>query len=264
MVSNAAAASLAETILTFKLDDELIRERVQRVHQEVLAQSRNIRQPNFTSIHTRDLEYLFAAYDERFFGGQCRQALGGNRIHFRLSRRMTRAGGSTKRFRSGTGEVFYEIAVACDLLFDGFSEKDRCATVCGMECANRLEALQRIFEHELVHLTEQLCWETSECAAARFQDIAARHFRHRAHTHHLITPRERAADVGISIGHRVSFEFEGRRLVGRVNRVTKRVSVLVEDTSGSKYSNGMRYKKYYVPIGMLKPLDATSETLDRV
>ena len=103
MVSNPAADGLARTILTFRLDDELIQDRVQRIHQELLAQSRNIRQPNFTSIHTRDLEYLFAAYDERFFGGYCRQALNGSRIHFRLSRRMTRAGGTTKRFRLGNG-----------------------------------------------------------------------------------------------------------------------------------------------------------------
>jgi hypothetical protein len=260
MVSNPAADRLAETILTFRLDDEVIRDRVQRIQQDVLTQSRNIRQPNFTSIHTRDLEYLFAAYDERFFGGYCRQALNGSPIHFQLSRRMTRAGGATKRFRLRTGAVSYEIAIACDLLFDGFVEEDRTATVGGLKCTNRLEALQRIFEHELVHLTEQLCWETSECAATRFQDIAARYFRHRAHTHDLITPRERAADVGISIGQKVSFEFEGRRLVGRVNRVTKRVSVLVEDMSGTKYSNGLRYKKYYVPIGRLKPLDVTSAT----
>jgi hypothetical protein len=176
---------------------------------------------------------------------------------------MTSAGGATKRFRSGTGAVSYEISVACGLLFDGFTEEDRCATVCGMECANRLEALQRIFEHELVHLAEQLCWQTSECAADRFQDIAARHFRHCAHTHQLITPRERAADAGISIGHRVSFEFEGQRLVGRVNRVTRRVSVLVEDTSGEKYSNGMRYKKYYVPIGMLEPVTGSTDPRPR-
>jgi len=96
------------------------------------------------------------------------------------------------------------------------------------------------FEHELVHLREQLCWETSECAAARFQDIATRHFRHRAHTHHLITPRERAAGAGISIGHKVSFEFEGRRLVGRVHRVTKRVSVLVEDGAGFHCGHSIR------------------------
>jgi hypothetical protein len=45
-----------------------------------------------------------------------------------------------------------------------------------------------------------LCWKTSDCTAARFQEIAARHFLHRAHTHQLITRQERAADAGIRAG----------------------------------------------------------------
>ena len=101
---------------------------------------------------------------------------------------------------------------------------------------------------------EQLCWETSNCAAARFQDIAARHFLHRAHTHNLVTRRERAADSGIRLGSRVTFVFEGQRLTGRVNRITKRATVLVQDGEGQQYSNGLRYRAYYVPIGLLEPV----------
>ena len=134
------------------------------------------------------------------------------------------------------------------MLFDGFGKMHRRITVCGLDCENRLEALQRIFEHEVVHLAEQLCWENSDCAATRFQDIAKRFFLHRAHTHNLVTRRERAALSGIGLGSRVAFLFEGRRLTGRVNRITKRATVLVEDTEGQKYSDGLRYKTYYVPI----------------
>jgi hypothetical protein len=47
--------------------------------------------------------------------------------------------------------------------------------------------------------------------------------------------------------------FEGRRLTGRVNRITKRATVLVEDSEGQKYSDGLRYKTYYVPIADLCP-----------
>ena len=39
------------------------------------------------------------------------------------------------------------------------------SAVCGLACANRLEALQRIFEHEMVHLIENLsrhCANTPE------------------------------------------------------------------------------------------------------
>jgi hypothetical protein len=46
--------------------------------------------------------------------------------------------------------------------------------------------------------------------------------------------------------------FEGRCLTGRVNQITKRASVLVEDGDGVRYSDGLWYRKYYVPIAGLK------------
>ena len=195
------------------------------------------------------MELVFSFYDKRFFGGLLQRALAGRNLTFRLAPRMTRLGGSTtKTFSPRTGEVSYEIAIATGLLFDSFRSNDRDVAVSGLKCETRLEALQRIFEHELVHLIEQLCWESSNCAASRFQFIARRLFLHQAHTHHLITRRERAADVGIRPGSQVTFVFEGQRLTGRVNRITKRASVLVEHPQGRTYSDGHRYKIYYVPI----------------
>ena len=105
-----------------------------------------------------------------------------------------------------------------------------------------------------MHLIEFLCWESSNCAAVRFQNVARRLFLHRAHTHHLVTRQERAADSGIRPGSRVSFVFEGHRRVGRVSRITKRATVLVEDAAGRAYSDGRRYKVYYVPINWLQPV----------
>jgi hypothetical protein len=158
---------------------------------------------------------------------------------------------------TAAGETFYEITVASSMLFDGFGMMDRRITVCGLDCENRLEALQRIFEHEIVHLIEQLCWQSSNCAAPRFQDIARRLFLHQAHTHKLITRRELAAQSGIRVGSRVTFLFEGRRLTGRVNRLTKRATVLVEDPEGENFSDGLRYRRYYVPIVHLQPAAET-------
>ncbi len=146
----------------------------------------------------------------------------------------------------------FEISVAAEMLFECFGESDRQITVCGLECETRLHALQRIFEHELVHLVEQLSWAASNCAAPRFQDIAHRYFLHRAHTHNLITWRERAAQSGIQVGSRVGFAFEGRQLTGRVNRITKRATVLVEEAGAPRYSDGRHYRRYYVPIGALQ------------
>jgi hypothetical protein len=256
MTPGPASSVLADAVLAFHLPEDSIRQRVRQIHTAALSQSSYIRTADFTSIHPRDLEFLFTAYEDLFFGGRLRRALGAQRLRFRLSPRMTRAGGTTTRFRSRSGEVSYEIAIACSMLFDGFRENDRRITVCGLECNNRLEALQRIFEHELIHLAEQLCWERSDCSAARFQDLAGRLFLHRAHTHNLVTRRERAAQSGIRPGTRVTFIFEGRQLSGRVNRITKRATVLVEDPGGLKFSDGYRYKTYYVPITQLRPVAA--------
>ncbi len=248
MTPASARDALAEAALSVQLPEEGIQQRVRQIHQTVLTQSRYIRAANYTVIHPEDLELLYRAYDERFFGGLCRRALDGRKLRFRLSPRMTKAGGTTARFVTAAGETFYEITVASSMLFEGFGQMDRRITVCGLECDNRLEALQRIFEHEMVHLIEQLCWQTSNCKAPRFQDIARRLFLHRAHTHKLITRRERAAQSGIRVGSRVTFLFEGRQIAGRVNRLTKRATVLVEDPEGESFSDGRRYRKYYVPI----------------
>jgi len=250
-IAAIAGSMLADAVASMRLHEELIQQRLRRIQQGLLAHSRYLRESDFTAIHPGDLEFLFDAYDEQFFTGLCRQALAGRRLSFRLSPRMTRAGGKTVRVTTRNGEVRYEIAIASSILFDGFDEMDRSVSVCGLECENRLEALQRVFEHEMVHLIEQLCWQVSDCAAPRFQDIAARIFLHRAHTHDLITRRERAQASGIRIGSSVTFTFEGRRLMGRVNRITKRATVLVEDSEGVKYSDGLRYRTYYVPIACL-------------
>jgi hypothetical protein len=89
--------ALAETVLAAQLLPEVIQKGVQEVQDALLAHSDYIRTPCFTAIHPRDLEFLFASYDERFFGGLCGDALGGRCLTFRLPRRMTRAGGSTSR-----------------------------------------------------------------------------------------------------------------------------------------------------------------------
>src|SRR2546428_2988444 len=127
-----ASSALAEAVVAFRLPEELIRKHIQEIHQGVLAHSRYIREANFTSIHRGDLEFLFGAYDERFFNGLCLPALErGSR--FRLATRMTNAGGKTTRFLSRTGDVSYEIAIACNLLFDGFGDRDRSIRVCGLD-----------------------------------------------------------------------------------------------------------------------------------
>lgn len=231
---------------------ERIREWTREIGRELVAASRWIDAPNFTAIHPDDLAFLFRAYDRRFLKGFARRRLAPGALAFRLSSRMTRAGGQTSRRVRADGEVDYEIAVSSEILFNGFAEDDPPVSVAGIPCANRVEALQRILEHEIVHLVEFLRTGETNCGAPPFQELAHRLFRHRNHTHRLITRVERAAQRGIRVGSRVAFTYRGERLAGRVNRVTKRATVLVEDPDGDRYSDGGRYRKYYVPLAGLE------------
>jgi hypothetical protein len=238
---------------------EVISGKSREIYERVLRESKHIRAGNFDAIHPADLRRMFALYDETFFGGGCQLLLGSFPLHFRISRRMTRAGGKTARRefrdpRAGSVRKEYEISVSATLLFQTFHDVHRPVTVTGVVCRDRLEALQRIFEHELVHLIEMLIWVSSSCSAARFQSIASRFFGHRQHTHQLITTHERAfTKFGIKPGDRVSFRLDGRHLVGVVNRITRRATVLVESPQGTPYTDGKRYSKFYVPLTMLKP-----------
>lgn len=230
------------------------------ISQVILADSHFISEENFSEIHSKDLETLFRLYDDRCFQGLCSQLLAeqGCPIGFRLSNRMTRAGGMTSRrdWRAPhphAGERHYEITASSFLLFDNFKPGSREITVCGHLCENRLQALQRIMEHEIVHLIEMLIWDRSSCAARRFQGIATRWFQHQAFSHSLITPREKArTEFGIRPGVVVHFDFEGRTYKGVVNRINKRATVLVPDRKGERYSDGKKYHKYYVPLQNLR------------
>lgn len=232
-----------------------IRAWTREIGRDLVAASSWIDEPDFGAIHPDDLAFLFDAYDRRFLKGFAGRRLAPGALVFRLSSRMTRAGGKTTRRPRADGGADYEIAVSTEILFNGFADGDPSVSVAGIPCANRLEALQRIFEHEIVHLVEFLRTGESNCGAPPFQELAHRLFRHRNHTHKLITRAERAAQRGIRVGSRVAFIYRGERLAGRVNRVTKRATVLVEDPRGERYSNGRRYRKYYVPVAGLELAD---------
>ncbi len=256
------SVSLSEfrTLLhTTRLPAPEISLRTRAIYEAMLAESRCLRGGNFTAIETADLRRLFDKYDQAFFDGKCGElARTNNTLRFRLSKRMTSAAGKTFQRRPRhrqTRAADYEIAISTTLLFETFNEELRPITVSGVSCSDRLEALQRIFEHEILHLLEMLLWDQSSCSADRFRSMAHRLFGHLQSTHQLITPREIAqTKYGIGPGQRVKFTFEGRRYVGVVNRVTKRATVLVPDRTGEPYSDGRRYLKFYIPLPMLTPL----------
>jgi hypothetical protein len=253
MTPESATARLTHFVLTLAPDPVWRDGNLSLIRERLLAGSAHLTSPDFTAIHSDDLKLLFEGYDRQFFDALCRGALDGRTLGFRLVSRLSSSAGVTRRiFHRRTGATTFDIGIGTTMLFDGFGPDDRQTEVCGLPCPTRLDALQRVFEHELVHLIEHLCWNRSKCSARRFQEIAGRIFGHRTHTHNLVTRRERAAGLGIRPGTRVTFQFDGRVLHGVVNRITHRATVLVEDPTGRRYSNGRRYFKYYVPVSTLR------------
>ena len=236
------------------------RRSIQQSIGKQILNSKSMEARNFARVSKQDLENMAEAYDALFFKGLCLPLARSYGLTFRLSSRMTRAGGKTTRTinrgtRSRPGKTHYEIALSTSLLFQSFRQPGDTIRVCGDDCPDRLTAMQRIVEHELVHLSEMLAWIHSDCSANRFQSIARNMFGHTEHRHELITQQERAAkEFNIKAGTHVAFQYEGKLLHGIVNRITRRATILVEDPRVTRYSNGQRYLKYYVPIQQLRPI----------
>eukprot|EP00466_Bigelowiella_natans_P003900 jgi/Bigna1/60706/fgenesh1_kg.14_\ len=159
---------------------------------------------------------------------------------------------------------YHSLAISSFLLSRSFgTESSRKITVNGLKCEDRLEAMLRIIEHEMVHII-LFCDGIPSDGDGRnhhgplFQMAARNIFGHTHFRHDLVTPWEEAGNAGIVGGAMVSFQIDGKTLEGRVNRVTKRVTVLVKTSSRNKrareFSDGNCYVKYYVPVAACTPI----------
>lgn len=229
----------------------------QLIREHLILNSPNLRSGNFKVVSPADLGMLFQLTDELFFSGDIARFVETNfekPLTFRLSTRMTKAGGTTTMYQSGPNrrETEFEIAVATTPLFSTF-KLESTARVGGVLCRSRLEALQRIMEHEIIHLVELLGTGDSNCQATPFRSLVGSYFGHRESNHQLMTPGDVARKrLGIKCGDSVVFKVDGIRYRGFVNRITKRATVLVEDAAGEEYCDGVKYVKFYVPLPMLK------------
>ena len=255
VILSQSRRDLRTVLKRMRVTDQERCQRNQHIRDHLLQTSATIRTPDFTRLYGNDIRILFEQYDQRYFDGSLRRALDQIPLTFRVSSRMTRAGGKTSSWRRRQTDVIerFEIVVSSTLLFQTFREDapDRTIRVTGLECHDRLDALMRVMEHEVIHLSELLGWDVSSCSQDRFQTFAWQVFGHTDHRHALMTPREHAASLGVRVGAKVRFEFQGQVLEGIVNRVTRRATVLVPDRNGERFSDGRTYRRYYVPVAML-------------
>lgn len=227
------------------------------IYRHVLLNSPSIRTGNFESVSSADLGQLFHVTDELFFDGGISRFMESSfdrPLKFRLSTRMTTSGGTTTMFTMGKSRRYteFEIAIATTPLF-GTYKIDSHAKVGGLVCRSRLEALQRIMEHEIVHLVELLGTDDSNCQGRQFKLWVKQIFGHVESNHQLMTPSDIARrQLGIRCGDEVIFSADGANRRGIVNRITKRATVLVKDPTGTRYTDGECYSKYYVPLPMLR------------
>lgn len=251
----AAAVALEQVVAGGPLDPATRENHLVRVRERLFQESTHIIREHIERISTTDVQVLFDLLDGEFFGGLCQRTITERNAHlgFRLARRMTSAGGRCAHWRE-SGIERYEIAISTHVMFENFhGDVARDVVVNGLPCHGRLDCLMRIMEHEMGHLIEFLLWGESDCSAPRFFGIVNRHFGHTATKHQMVTRRERAARVmNVRPGSPVQFEFGGRTLFGIVNRITTRATVLVESPDGLPYSDGKRYKKFYVPLSALR------------
>jgi hypothetical protein len=262
-----SAAEIMARIIRVRYSAQDIASKVAAIHDELLRVSGHVRTGNFTVISPSDLFNLFNFYDGQFFAGDLRRLLDclNVPVRFTLSARMTRSAGLTKGFapprRPGMPPgpaTRYEISLSTHLLFSTFDDIDRIVRVNGLVCKDRLEATQRVFEHEIIHLIEMLVWNQSSCSGERFRSLVWNVFAHPETRHDLVTQAERARTVfDVRVGDRVVFEWDGATIQGVINRITRRATVLVERSDGQLYADGKRYVKYYVPLKMLRKANET-------
>jgi hypothetical protein len=204
-----------------------------------------------------DLYLLFSSYDALFFRNQLSRLLTVTRSHlrFEVSTRMSSAGANISLHGSGNTHHVYRVAVSAPVLATSFRTPGEAFLVNGVQCTDRLEALQLILEHELVHLYELL--RTGRSAhGPMFRRTALDLFGHTDYRHALMTPSTLvAAALALRLDDPVSFTFAGRRLVGTLNRVTSRATVLVPDRGGVQYTDGQTYRKFYVPVDALTKVE---------
>lgn len=234
--------------------DELVRRNAECAGR-IASGSKNLASPSFSRLATADLELVFGVVDSVFLAGELGRQLArpGHRLDFRVAARMTHRGGTTTaRRRAGNSGGDYAISIAPRVIHDTF-QTVRQAVVCGLTCHDMRAALCCIMQHEMIHLAEFLAWNESSCSGTRFRSIVLARFGHTESQHRMLTPAERARTTHhLGPGDMVGFEFDGQMLVGKINRINRRATVLVSDAGGPRYSDGGRYRKYYVPLGNLR------------
>ncbi len=242
-------------MIKIKYNETTIKEKRAAVAERLLKESPNINSGVISCISFLDLQILYLSYDEIFFDNWFKKNFEGYML-YELSRRMTVSAGITKCPKNisqlNPERVKIRICIGIDFFFR-YNQLAAINDVCGIRTSSALEALQIVFEHELIHALEFLLYYKSNCSQERFRVAAGNLFGH-THSHHLLPTNHKIASEihGIRLGDMVQFEFDGKPLIGVVNKIGKRATVMVKNPNGNYTNNNdEKHLKYYVPLSLL-------------
>jgi predicted SprT family Zn-dependent metalloprotease len=243
---------IIDDVILIEYDQETIDYKRQSIKEKLIYMSSNIDGDNFKQINDSDLNILFELYNDEFFHNVIDTTI--TQMNLKFSRRLKKSGGITKTYKNQVQKTKFEININIEMVFRyNYNGEERSA--CGIVINSSLDALLLIFEHELCHVLEYLCFNSSNCKKERFKLIANNLFGHRGSTHNLLTVSEKLnKEFGLKAGDIVEFKYNGHKFTGQIQRITKRATVFVEDSIGMYISKttGKRYKKYLIPLELLQ------------
>ena len=246
-------------LLAYKYSNEEIKERFEKIFQQVFVQSKQIKNPNFEKVANSDVKLIFELYDTYFFDNYFKENKVIDKMAFDFSSKMTSAGGKLMYYKvTKQNPIQFRMRISAYLIFNSFkNDAMKTINLAGFQTKNRLEALMHVIEHEIIHLIEFLAFNDSSCKQNQFKTLANNIFGHTAFTHQLLTGKmEALKEYDLRVGDWVSFSFDGTKHKGIIHRITKRATVMALDKNGEyKDNKGNHFKKYYILLKYLTKLD---------
>ena len=242
--------------------DADIRNRRKYIHDE-LTENHNFA-ANFSSFTAKNLNDMFQLYDDIFFGGQIAQKLRdtNSQLSFKVTKggKAKTAGWCQTRKGYGTSKCFITMSFPMGLYGKMFTKEEKSLHANGIFCVDRLNCLQVVFEHELMHALMDLYGYTNKISKGRGKAIYSAHgylfkcmvksyFGHTDIKHNLLgedaTHMIKKSDI--RKGMEVSFAGRGMKYIGIVEKLNPKTVVIT--VTMPKIHTG---KKMMVPYPLVR------------
>ena len=163
------------------------------------------------------LDDMFKYYDYYYFGNMIQYALNKTegQIKFEFSDKMTSTGGTCSR----TGICIYKIKISRKKLDEINTTNVNDMAVNGIIPRDKVDALQLIFEHELIHAVLSIFVNEISGHGQLFKDIARNLFGHTKTTHTIGTKNKQTAifnKSNLKVGQQIAFMMKKEKIYGNI------------------------------------------------